>query len=157
MSSIPFPSQTREPLAVPPSIPASPFGPASKIGTSVIGTDLTILGQNIVILSQNRLQIDGDIHGDVAGKEVIISAEGSVVGTVSAERIEVYGGVKGAIRAPSVTLHASAEVDADILHRSLKIDEGAKVDGRMRHPRDESELRPNLDPAAYASSQSPAT
>jgi cytoskeletal protein CcmA (bactofilin family) len=123
----------------------------------VIGTDLTILGQSIVILSQNRLKIDGDIRGDVAGKEVIISAEGSIIGTVSAERIVIYGGVKGAIRAPLVIVHASAEVDADILHRSLQIDEGAKVDGRVRHARDDSELRPNLDPAAYAFAPPSAT
>ena len=128
----------------------SPFGPASTVGVSVIGTDLTILGQNIAIISQNKLQIDGDVRGDVHGKQVTISAEGSVIGTVSAERIEVHGGVKGAIRAAVVVVHPTAQVDADILHQSLSVAEGAQVEGSLRKSRDERELIPNLDASTYA-------
>ncbi len=129
---------------------ASPFGPAATIGTSVIGTDLTILGQNIAIISQNRLQIDGDVRGDVNGKQVTISADGSVTGTVSAEQIEVHGGVKGAIRAAVVVLHPTAQVDAEILHQTISIAEGAQVEGRLRKSRDEDELIPNLDANSYS-------
>ncbi|MDX2308358.1 MAG: polymer-forming cytoskeletal protein [Hyphomicrobium sp.] len=131
----------------------SAFAPASASvaasGTSVIGADLTIIGQNIAIISQNRLQIDGDVRGDVHGKQVTISSEGSVIGTVSADEIVVHGGVKGAIRAASVVVHPTADVDAEILHRTLSIAEGARVEGRMRKSRNESELVPNLDPASY--------
>lgn len=129
---------------------AGPFGPPqSALGTSVIGTDLTILGQNIVIISQNKIQIDGDVRGDVAGKQVTISAEGSVIGTVSAEKIEVHGGIKGAIRAAVVTVHPTAQVDAEILHQTLTVAEGALLEGRLRKSKDERELIPNLDAAAY--------
>ena len=123
----------------------SPFGPAATIGTSVIGTDLTILGQGVTIISKNRLQIEGDIYADVTGKEVIIGPEGSVIGNVSAERIDVHGGVKGGIRAMTVVLHPSAQVDADILHQNLEIAEGAYLEGRVRKSRDADELKPNLD------------
>ncbi|MGE5267078.1 MAG: bactofilin family protein [Deltaproteobacteria bacterium] len=115
------------------------------MGTSTIGTDLTILGQGITIISKNRLQIDGDIYGDVAAKELIISADGSVIGNVSAERVDVHGGVKGAIRAMTVVLHPSAQVEADIIHENLEIAEGAYLEGRVRRPRDAEELKPNLD------------
>jgi len=49
---------------------ASPFEPAAspQTGVSVIGTDLTILGDRIVIISQNKLQVDGQVRGDVHGK-----------------------------------------------------------------------------------------
>jgi cytoskeletal protein CcmA (bactofilin family) len=124
------------------------------MGTSVIGTDLTILGDKITIISQNKLQIDGDIRGDVAGKQVIIGEDGSVVGTVSAESIEVRGGVRGAIRAQNVSLHPTAEVEGDIFHQTLSISEGAQFDGRVRRAKDADELRPVLDPSAYASSTS---
>ena len=127
----------------------SPFEPARTVGSSVIGTDLTILGQNITIISKNQLQIDGDIRGDVTGKQVTISQEGSVIGTVSAERIEVHGGVRGAIRAATVTLHPSAQVDAEILHMKLAIAEGAQVEGMLRKSKNESELVPNLDASTY--------
>jgi hypothetical protein len=90
-----------QPSPAPASGRPSPFGAATTLGASVIGTDLTILGEKITIISQNRLQIDGDVRGDVNGKQVIIGEDGSVIGTVSAETIEVRGGVRGAIRAQS--------------------------------------------------------
>lgn len=127
----------------------SPFEPARTIGSSVIGTDLTILGQNITIISKNQLQIDGDIRGDVTGKQVTISADGSVIGTVSAEKIEVHGGVRGAIRAATVALHPSARVEAEIVHLKLSIAEGAQVEGNLKKSKTEAELVPNLDVSSY--------
>jgi cytoskeletal protein CcmA (bactofilin family) len=129
----------------------TPFGASANAanGVSVIGTDLAILGERITIISQNRLQIDGDIRGDVSGKQVTIGPEGSVIGTVSAERIEVHGGVRGAIRAQSVQLHPSAHVDGEILHQTLTISEGAQFEGQVRRSRDGTELVPNLDANSY--------
>jgi len=122
---------------------------AGEFETSVIGSDLTILGDKITIISQNRLQIDGEIQGDVTGKQVTIGTGGSVTGTVSAERIEVHGGVHGAIRARSVALHPSSLVDGEIVHESLSISEGAQFDGRVRRAKDVNELTPKLDPKSY--------
>lgn len=119
------------------------------MGDSVIGTDLTILGEKITIISQNRLQIDGDIRGDVNGRQVIIGEDGSVVGTVSADVIEVRGGVRGAIKASTVTLHPTAQVDGEIMHQTLAISEGAQFDGRVRRAKDPNELKPVLDAAAF--------
>lgn len=128
---------------------ASPFGAPTTMGTSVIGTDLAILGEKITIISQNKLQIDGDIRGDVTGKQVVIGEEGSVIGTVCAEQIEVRGGVCGAIKAHSVTLHPTSVVEGDIFHQTLSISEGAQFDGRVRRAKDVSEITPNLDVSSY--------
>jgi cytoskeletal protein CcmA (bactofilin family) len=133
----------------------SPFGPTSTMGSSVIGTDLTILGEKITIISQNMLQIDGDVRGDVNGKQVIIGEEGSVIGTVSAESIEVRGGIRGAIRANAVILHPTSEVEGDIFHQTLSISEGAQFDGRVRRSKDENELRPNLDVGSFPTPATP--
>ncbi len=144
----------------PPAVPqasngrASPFGAASVMGTSVIGTDLTILGEKITIISQNKLQIDGDVRGDVTGKQVVIGEDGSVIGTVCAEQIEVKGGVRGAIKAHSVTLHPTSQVEGDIFHQTLSISEGAQFDGRVRRAKDTAEITPNLDVNSYPASQS---
>ncbi|MCU0953115.1 MAG: polymer-forming cytoskeletal protein [Hyphomicrobium sp.] len=140
----------------PPAPGSSPFAPSANqgAGLSVIGTDLTILGQNIAIISQNRLQIDGDVRGDVVGKQVTISSDGSVIGTVSAEKIEVHGGVKGAIRAAVVIVHPTAQVDADILHQTLSVAEGALLEGSLKKSKDPSELVPNLDPGSYGTKTS---
>jgi len=141
-------AQPTQPVATPAGR-VDPFTAAQVMGTSVIGTDLTILGDKITIISQNRLQIDGDIRGDVNGRQVVIGEDGSVVGTVSAEAIEVRGGVRGAIRAATVTLHPTAQVDGEIMHQTLAISEGAQFDGRVRRAKDPNELKPVLDPAQF--------
>jgi cytoskeletal protein CcmA (bactofilin family) len=128
----------------------SPFekSASAPTGTSVIGTDLTILGDRITIISANKLQVDGDVRGNVHGKQVVITEEGSVVGMVCAEAIEVRGGVRGSIRAVSVKLQASAQVEGDITHQKLSIAEGAEFDGRVKLSKDINELMPVLDPEA---------
>ena len=145
----PGPSRTNV-VAAPLRSGPSPFEPAASAatGTSVIGTDLTILGDRITIISKNKLQVDGDVRGNVHGKQVVITEEGSVVGMVCAETIEVRGGVRGSIRAVSVKLQASAQVEGDITHQKLAIAEGAEFDGRVHLTKDASELMPILDPEA---------
>ncbi len=149
------PSTTLPPMAASPPTPAprpapgSPFERASSMGTSTIGTDLTIMGEKITIISQNKLTIDGDVHGDIHGKQVVIGEEGSVIGTINAEAIDVRGGVKGAIRAQVVTLHPTAQVEGDITHKTLSISEGAQFDGRVRRAKDDAELTPNLDVSGF--------
>ena len=55
----------------------SAFEPSANAstGTSVIGTDLTILGDHITIISKNKLQVDGDVRGNVHGKQVVITGK----------------------------------------------------------------------------------
>ena len=130
---------------------SSPVDPAPTSGISVIGNDLTILGEKITIISQNKLQVDGHVHGDVHGKHVVISKDGSVTGKVCAERIEVRGGVSGSIRALTVVLHESAKVDGDMVHQSLSISEGAEFVGRVQRTKEASELMPILDAEAFTS------
>ncbi len=142
--------------APPPPRPGSSFEPSTtgvSAGTSVIGNDLTLLGEKITIISQNKLQVDGHVRGNVHGKQVLITEQGSVVGMVCAEKIEVRGGVRGSIRAVSVTLHSTAQVEGDIMHQTLGISEGAKFDGRVRRSNDTAELMPVLDPEAVATSE----
>ena len=153
------PSPGRGGAASPPALRpgSSSFEPvastATTAGTSVIGNDLTLLGEKITIISQNKLQVDGHVRGNVHGKQVLITEQGSVVGMVCAEKIEVRGAVRGSIRAVSVTLHSTAQVEGDIMHQTLAISEGAKFDGRVRRSNDTAELMPVLDPEAIASAE----
>ncbi len=147
-----MPNMSPTPAAAPaaPRPGGSPFERAAGgNGTSVIGTDLTIMGEKITIISQNKLTVDGDVHGDIHGRQVVIGEEGSVIGTVNAEAIEVRGGVKGAIRAATVTLHPTAQVEGDITHQTLAISEGAQFDGRVRRAKDAADLKPNLDVSGF--------
>lgn len=117
---------------------------------SIIGADLVILGEKITVITKDRLQIDGEVRGDVTGQAVVVGKTGKVTGTVAANAIEVHGHVIGAVKAHHVTLHETAQVDGDIYNQVLRIAEGAIFDGRVRRPKDPKELIPNLDIASFA-------
>jgi cytoskeletal protein CcmA (bactofilin family) len=131
-----------------------PFKPASQMTASTIGTDLTILGEKITIVSQYQLHIDGDVRADINGRQVTIGQEGSVIGTITADKVEIHGGLNGAVKAKSVSLESTAKVEGDIHHETLAIAEGAEFDGRVRRPKTADELTPNLDPSTLPGGRS---
>lgn len=148
----PVPGQPLTPPAAQPQpviLPTAAIAEAHAGHVSIIGSDLVILGEKITVITKTRLLVDGEVRGDINGKEVIIGRSGKVTGTVAANSIEVHGHVHGAVRAQSVTLHPTAHVDGDIHNQVLKISEGAIFDGRVRRAKDASELIPVLDPAAF--------
>jgi cytoskeletal protein CcmA (bactofilin family) len=117
---------------------------------SIISSDLTIVGQQITIITKGSLQVDGEVCADVHGNEIVIGESGKVTGTVVGERVTVRGEVSGAVRGLKVELQAKSRVEGEIHHQSLAIAEGAHFDGRVRRPQDSKELMPVLDPAAHA-------
>lgn len=141
----------------PPQALAQPFVAAAPQTTapttSVIGSDLTIVGHKISIIAQTNVLVDGDVRGDIDGRQVTVGVTGKVTGTITAQAIEVRGQVNGALKGTTVTLHPTARVDGDILHQTLSLAEGAQFDGRVRRPKDPSEIAPNLDVARLAESQ----
>ncbi len=118
---------------------------------SIIGNDLTIVGQGLRIITRGTLQVDGRIEGDVVGNEIIIGEKGEVIGVVSADEIIVRGQVQGTIKGHSVTLQASARVEGDVHHQQLTVEQGAHLDGRVRRPKDPAELKPDLSPTQRTS------
>lgn len=123
---------------------APPLASTHSGGRSIIGNDLTIIGQGLRIISKGNIQVDGEIQGDVLGAEVIIGQHGKVTGVVSAENITVCGEVQGTIRGVKVALQSSSRVEGDVHHQVLTVEEGAQLEGRIRRSQDVSELKPNL-------------
>lgn len=130
------------PSSLPPPLPPKA---AEAAAPSLISRDLTIVGQQLTIITKGVLQVDGNIQGDLRGQEIIIGDHGRVTGTIAAEKVQVRGAVSGAIRGQSVMLHPTARVDGDIHHQTLSIAEGASFDGNVRRPKDLAELTPELD------------
>ena len=120
---------------------------------SIIGADLIILGEKITVMTKARLLVDGEVRGDINGREVIIGQSGRVTGTVAAHAIEVHGHVYGAVKARAVTLHPTSVVEGDIYNQNLRISEGAVFDGRVRRAKDAAEIEPILDPAQLQSAK----
>jgi cytoskeletal protein CcmA (bactofilin family) len=114
---------------------SSPVASTSAAGRSVIGQDLTIIGQGLKIVSAGSLQIDGKVQGDVQGADVIVGVTGRVTGTVAGGTVVVRGAVEGVIRGQQVTLEDKSRVEGDIHHQALSILPGAEFEGRSRRTR----------------------
>lgn len=138
-------SRLPDPISISTIPPPLPVKPVEAAAPSLISRDLTIIGQQLTIITKGVLQVDGVIQGDLRGQEIIIGEHGRVAGTIAAEKVQVKGEVAGAIRGLAVTLHPSARVEGEIHHQSLTIAEGAAFDGRVRRPKDAAELQPQLD------------
>jgi cytoskeletal protein CcmA (bactofilin family) len=131
--------------SVPQGSPAGSSGLGNAATRSIIGSDLTIVGQGLRIITRGTLQVDGTIEGDVIGNEVIIGERGHVTGVVSGESVTVRGQVQGTIKAVTVSLQSGAHVEGDVHHRQLSVEQGAHLDGRVRRPQDLDELKPDLN------------
>lgn len=113
--------------------------------SSVLASDLAIIGQNVLLISRGRLQVDGEVRGNINGRDVIVGQTGHVSGVITAQSIEVRGQVKGALRGTNITLQPTAHVDGDIVKMVLVIQEGAHFDGNVRRAKDPSEVTANLE------------
>lgn len=117
--------------------------PNDMTGHSVIGRDLTIMGEQITIISRGSLQVDAEIQGNLRSVELVVGESAKVEGTVAAETVVVRGEVKGAVRGVKVSLQSSARVEGDLYYKSLSIDEGAVFDGHSHRSDDMAELLPD--------------
>lgn len=100
---------------------------------SVIGEDLTVEGN---IISKGEVQLEGEVKGDVHCTSLVIGDKALVEGGVVAEDVIVRGRVVGSVRGHRVTLQSSSQVDGDIFHQSLAIEQGAYFEGKSRRSDD---------------------
>lgn len=112
---------------------SDPSVSASKMVPSIIGEDLTIVGN---VTSKGEIQIDGEIQGDIHCGSLLLGDRSQVVGSVIAEDVVVRGRVVGSIRGLRVTLQAQSHVEGDIYHQSLAIEQGAYFEGKSRRSDD---------------------
>jgi cytoskeletal protein CcmA (bactofilin family) len=103
------------------------FGYASGKGESVIGGDLSIEGQSITIRCKGSLRVNGNIQADLHCVELLVGESAVIAGSITTEKIAVFGRVNGAIFGDDVVLHSTAHVDGDISSRSLLIEEGCQL------------------------------
>lgn len=112
---------------------------------SVIGEDLTVEGN---VISKGEVQLEGEIKGDCHCVSLVIGDKALIEGGVLADDVIVRGRVVGSIRGHRVTLQSSSQVEGDIYHQSLAIEQGAYFEGKSRRSDDPlSEVKPELKPA----------
>ena len=112
-----------------PERPAARSAPAGKMVPSVIGEDLTIIGN---VTSKGDIQVEGQIQGDIQCGSILLGERSQVTGGVIAEDVVVRGRVTGSIRGMRVTLQAPSHVEGDVYHQTIAIEQGAYFEGKSR-------------------------
>jgi cytoskeletal protein CcmA (bactofilin family) len=112
--------------------------------TSILGPDISIFGQQLVLKTKGSLLIQGQIEGDVHGESVTVDDGANVKGVITARTIAIQGGVKGQLKGSNVILHEHSVVDADIIQQRLTVADGAHFEGSVKKARDDSEVTPDL-------------
>ena len=139
-SAAPTPSMPKP--ASPAPISAAPVTAAPKPAPtmsngksipSIFAGDISITGN---IQSAGEIQIDGKVEGDIKCTSLIVGENADVSGGVVAEDVVVRGKVNGSIRGVRVTLEATSEVEGDVYHKTLAIEQGAYFEGKSRREDD---------------------
>lgn len=108
---------------------------------SIIGPGMRIVGD---LMTEGTVRVDGSIEGTVrAGKAVILSKEGEIVGDVFTQDAVIGGRVTGIVVAESrLELQSTSVIEGEIHApaQHLKLDEGARFNGQIRMV-DEDTLR----------------
>lgn len=121
------------PLASDNRIMPMPTKGSSPDVQSIIGSDVKITG---FIVSQGDLRLDGEVYADVRAARVYIGPEAQIIGDVTAEHVEVRGKLSGTVRAKHVSLASTCQVEGDLYHQKLTIEEGAFFEGKSRRSED---------------------
>jgi cytoskeletal protein CcmA (bactofilin family) len=113
---------------------------------SCIGSAMSIVG---TVECSGAAQVFGRIEGELRATELVIGEGAQIEGSIQAQEVTISGRVKGTIRAIRVSL-LRANVEGDIIHRTLSIDEASVFEGMSR--RVENPVERRTDNAAESSS-----
>ena len=100
----------------------------SRSGPSIITHEVVIDGH---LYSGGELQVDGEINGDVRAHGVVIDVNGIVHGGVAGEEVIVRGRVIGNIHGLHIHIMSGAHVEGDIFNETISIENGAFIDGAI--------------------------
>lgn len=111
---------------------------------SIISENAKLKGD---IISEGIVHIDGQVEGDISCEELVIGVKGVVVGSVSANNIQLYGILNGKASADNLFIAKSAKLIGDATHNTIAIEPGAYVDGhcmRLGAPIPAEQGKPDL-------------
>lgn len=128
------PIPANETVSFAPRQPLAPPTRANDRNVSMIGPDLTITGN---LISKGEVQVDGIVQGDIHGSHVVIGERATIHGSIVSDEVVIRGHVIGSVRSKRVMLQSTSQVEGDIFHQSLSIEQGALFEGKSRRTSDD--------------------
>ena len=95
---------------------------------SILSSGLTVDGD---LYSAGELQIDCVIRGNVTASAIVVGAQGSVTGDLTAEDVTIVGHVDGDIKAGRVHFSGSSRISGHVHYRSINVETGARIAVRL--------------------------
>ena len=105
----------------------------AKPAPSIISSDLKLKGN---IDTTGDVQIEGHVVGNVRAHLLTIGQNALIEGEVIADDATVHGKLKGTLRGLKVRLTSSAQVEGDIIHKTISIESGAHFEGSVTRQED---------------------
>ncbi len=106
---------------------------------SLIGAGTRIEGD---VFFSGALRLDGTVRGNVSAvpeqrATLVVGTEARIEGEVRAPHVVVMGAIEGQLMgSETLELQPSARIIGDVHYRSIEIQRGAVVDGRLVHTGD---------------------
>ena len=99
--------------------------------TNVLAQGIEIIG---TIKFQHDMIIDGKVDGEIQSSKgkVTIGENAKIKGDVRAGEVKMFGQVEGSIHSERCELKNNSVLKGDITTKSLKMEEGALLSGKMQ-------------------------
>ena len=110
-----------------------PVTAGGETSASVLTADVVMEGN---LVTSGELLLNGTVHGAVQASRIVVDVNGAVNGQVVAEEIIIRGRVIGPICGVRVHLQPGAQVEGDVMSHSIVVEDGAFIDGQIRHSDD---------------------
>lgn len=101
----------------------------NEAGSIMIGEGVTVSGKFIV---PGRAVINGSLDGELQAEELLVGAQGKIVGNVKVRRADVYGEVHDTLLASEhLIIRTSGRVNGNASYGEIEIERGGLVQGAV--------------------------
>lgn len=101
----------------------------NEAGSIMIGEGVTVSGKFIV---PGRAVINGSLDGELQAEELLVGAQGKIVGNVRVRRADVYGEVHDTLLASEhLIIRTSGRVNGNASYGEIEIERGGLVQGAV--------------------------
>ena len=82
------------------------------------------------------IQVEGQVEGDIGAHLLTVGESATIRGEVLGDDVIVHGRVVGKVRGLKVRLTSTAQVEGDIIHKTIAIESGAHFEGSVQRQDD---------------------